>query len=229
VTAAFDELRAEFDQQAPEPRGRLRVSVPVVFGRLFVVPALGDFLKRHPQVSAELVLNDRYVNLVDDGFDLAIRVGIPADTSARGRKLADGRRILVAAPSYLKARGRPGVPKDLRGHDCLLHGDANAGAVWRFARGSGAHASVSVRGRFAANNSEAVLCMARGGLGLALLASWLVRDDLKRGRLVPLLEDFTTPPAPVVALSPPGRFASTTVRALIDHLALALARKLEQG
>jgi DNA-binding transcriptional LysR family regulator len=226
VLAAFDELKGEFEQQAPEPTGRVRLSVPVVFGRLFVVPAVADFLKRYPRVHAELIFNDRYVNLVEEGFDLAIRVGIPTDTSARGRKLADSRRVLVASPGYLKARGRPTLPKDLKDHECLVHGDANAARVWRFGRGAGSEVPVPVRGRLAANNSEAVLLMARAGLGLALLADWLVNEDLRRGRLVPLLEEFTAPPAPIYALSPPGRFATPTVRALTEHLAETLGSRL---
>lgn len=226
VLAAFDELSGDFAQRLAKPRGRVRLSVPVVFGRLFVVPAVGEFLKRHPDVSAELVMNDRYVNLVDEGFDLAIRVGIPTDTSARGRKLADSRRILVAAPAYLKGRPRPQIPADLREHECLVHGDANASMVWRFGKQGEKAIPIAVRGRFAANNSESVAMMARQGLGIALLADWLVADDIKRNRLVPLIEDFTAPPAPVYAITPPGRFSSPTVRALTDHLAAAIAARL---
>lgn len=227
VLSAFDELSAEFEERARAPRGRVRASIPVVFGRLFVVPAVGAFLKRYPEVSAELVMSDRYVNLVEEGFDLAIRVGVPMDTSARGRKLAESRRVLVAAPAYLKGRRRLRTPDDLREHECLLHGDANTPMTWRFGKDGERGVPVPVRGRFAANHSEAVALMARQGLGIALLADWLVADDLKRGRLISLLEDFAAPPAPVYALSPPGRFSSTTVRALIDHLAPAIAVQLK--
>ena len=223
VLAAFDAMTAEFQEESPEPYGRVRVSAPVVFGRLFVVPALADFLARFPRVSTELVMSDRYVNLVEEGFDFAIRVGVPADTSARGRKLAESRRLLVASPSYVKARGRPKTPADLREHQCLVHGDASGAGLWRFGRDSGADVPVTVRGRFAANNSEAVLHMARSGLGITLLADWLVNGEVKSGRLVPLLPHFVAPPAPVYALTPPGRFASATVRALTEHLALAIA------
>ena len=226
VLEAYDAMVAEFADADPVPRGRIRISVPVVFGRLFVVPALATFLARFPEVSAELVMSDRYVNLVEEGFDLAVRVGVPVDTSAQGRKLADSARVLVAAPSYLEAAGTPKLPSDLRDHECLLHGDANATTIWRFSRGRAQSSPVQVRGRFAANNSEAVLTMARRGLGIALLADWLVRDSLARGSLVGLLKKFSAPPAPIYALSPPGRFASTTIRALVDHLQAALTASL---
>jgi DNA-binding transcriptional LysR family regulator len=226
VLAAFDEMKEEVDEARPELSGRVRVSIPVVFGRVFLVPVVAEFLERHPMVHVELVFNDRYVNLVEEGFDLAVRVGVPADTSARGRKLADSRRVLVASPVYLRARPRPAVPRDLREHECLVHGDASQPTIWRFGRGSGPDQPMPVHGRVAANNSEAVLCMARRGLGVALLADWLVEADLKRGRLVPLLEEFTTPPAPIYVLSPPGRFPSSTARALIEHVAVALTPRL---
>lgn len=229
VLAAFDEMKGELEQRSPEPSGRIRLSIPVVFGRLFVVPAVAEFLRRHERVHAEILFNDRYVNLVEEGFDLAVRVGIPTDTSARGRKLADSRRVLVASPAYLKAHGKPKVPKDLKQHECLVHGEANAAMLWRFGRDGDTDVPVPVRGRVAANNSEAVLLVARRGLGIALLADWLVEGDLKRGRLVVLLDDFSAPPAPIYALTPPGRFASPTIGALTKHLALSLGPRLAAG
>ena len=228
VVAAFDELKGEFQDEGREPAGRVRISAPVVFGRLFLVPALGEFAARHTKVSLEVVFNDRYVNLVEEGFDLAVRVGVPSDTTARGRKLAEGRRVLVASPAYLKRHGLPKEPKDLKLHECLVHGEANAPAIWRFAAPSGAEIPISVRGRVAVNNSEAVLVLSRQGLGIALLAEWLVADDVAGGRLVALLEGFNAPPAPIYVLSPPGRFTSAAVRALSDHLAGALPSRLLQ-
>lgn len=223
VVATFDAMTLEMGQRDQEPRGRVRVSAAAVFGNRFVVPPVATFLRAHPKVEIELVLGDRYVNLVDEGFDLAVRVGVPTDTSARGRKLAEGPRRLVAAPAYLKVRGTPRVPKDLRDHDCLVHGDAHAPAIWRFGGTRGAETPVTVRGRVAVNNSEAVLLMARRGLGIALLADWLVASELARGQLVPLLDDFPAPPAPVYALTTAGRFVNPTVTALIDHLAAAVS------
>ena len=118
------------------------------------------------------------------------------------------------------------MPKDLKEHECLVHGDATVATVWRFGQAAGADLPVPVRGRFTANNSEAVLFLAQRGLGIALLADWLVTSDLKRGRLVPLLEGFAPPPAPIYALSPPGRFPSPTVNASTDHLAGLLGASL---
>jgi molybdate transport repressor ModE-like protein len=222
----FDGMTAELGQKSAEPHGRLRVSIPVVFGRLFVLPAVADYLKRHPEVSVDVVMSDRYVNLVEEGFDLAIRVGARLDTSAKGRKLADGRRVLVAAPAYLRARGVPREPAGLREHDCLVHAELDTRVVWRFGVAGGRTTPVSVRGRCSINNSEAVLQLACAGLGVALLAEWLVADELRRGRLVALLETFPTPPAPVFALTPPGPVASPLARSLSDHLALALRARL---
>ena len=226
VLAAFDRLSGELGARSELPSGTIRLSAPVVLGRLFVVPLLADFLAANERVRAELVLGDRYVNLVEEGFDLAIRVGIPTDTSARARKLAESRRVLVASPRYLDAHGRPKTPKDLVKHECLIHGEGNTALVWRFGRSAGKDVPVAVRGRFTANNSEAVLLLARRGLGIALLADWLVEDDLRRGRLVALLEDFSLPSAPVHALYPASQFASASVRALIDHLAASLPTRL---
>lgn len=226
LVAAFDALSREMKEQRAEPSGRLRISLPVVFGRLFVVGPIGTFLRRHKQLDVEILFSDRYTNLVDEGFDLAVRVGVPTDTSARGRKLGDSRRWLVASPGYVKAHGRPRAPSELKNHECLIHGDAGSTTMWRFGRAAGATQPVRVHGRIAANNSEAVLQLCRSGLGIALLADWLVAEDLARKRLLPLLRGYDAPPAPIYALTPPGRYPQLAVRMLIDHLAVELAAVL---
>lgn len=224
VLCAFDDLTHELQDRNPIPQGRVRMSLPVAFGRLFLVPLVIKFLKRHPQVEVEMVFNDRYVNLIEEGFDLAVRVGVPSDTSARGRKLAESHRCLVASPGYLRAHGRPRAPKDLLDHQCLIHGDASPPSIWRFSRGDEAAVPITVRGRASASSSEAVLHMARSGLGIALLADWLVEGDLKEKRLVQLLTRFAAPKAPIYALTPPGRYGTSAVRALVEHLSVSLLR-----
>ncbi len=220
LLAAYEEVSTELQERAPEPRGRLRVSVPTVFGRLHVVPHLATFMGRHRQLELELVFSDRYVNLVEEGIDVAIRVGLPADSSFRARKLGETRRHLVASPAYLKQHPAPRSPKELRHHACLLHTGLRTGDIWTFRRGSRL-VRAPVRGRFSANNSEALLAMARSGHGVALLAEWLVDTDLRGGRLVALLPEYEPPPAPIQALIPPGKHAPPRVRAFIDFLAEA--------
>ncbi|MDX2009590.1 MAG: LysR family transcriptional regulator [Myxococcaceae bacterium] len=229
VLASWDELVEQLQERTPEPVGRLRVSVPVVFGQRFVVPLVGAFVEANPRVDLQLVFGDRFVNLVDDGFDLAIRVGVSPDASFRVRKLADGGRSVVAAKRYLDARGWPKRPADLERHDCLIHSDAEPSVIWRFGTRGGDEVPVRVRGRVSVTTSEAALALAKQGLGIALLADWLVEPEVAAGRLVKLLERATTPPAPVYAVLPPGRYTPRLTRLFVDHLAAAFARTLGAG
>lgn len=225
VLSSFDSITGELREASPEPTGRIRLSLPVVFGRRFVVPIVVEFLNKFPKVEAELALNDRYVNLVEEGFDVAVRIGTPVDTSARARKLADTRRRVVASPGYVTTHGQPETPRDLSAHQCILFRNATADATWRFSHRRHAEAAVSVKGRTAADNSDAILQLARSGLGIALLADWLVEEDLRVGTLVSLLDEYDPPPAPIFALTPPGRYTTAPVRMLIEHLVSSLASK----
>lgn len=228
ILGLYDEVKAELREQSGALTGRLRVSVPVVFGRLHVVPHLAAFARLHPELELELAFDDRYVNLLAGGIDVAIRVGTPADSSFRARTLASTPRRLVASPSYLD-RAPPIVsPKDLSSHGCLLHTGLSSGARWSFRRRGRAHV-VPVRGRLAANNSEALCVMAREGLGVALLASWLVDEPIAVGQLVALLPEYEPPPAPIQALLLPGRWVHPRVRAFVDHMQHALAHAFGGG
>lgn len=222
LLSAYDALVEDVAERREELLGSVRVSVPVVYGRRYLAPLIGRFLARHPAVSVELVFGDRYVHLVEEGFDLAIRIGVPVESTERGRTLAEGPRRLVASPRYLAARGTPKHPKELEKHDCLVHTTEASKVVWRFTGPDGQLRLATVRGRATTNNSEAALELARQGLGIALLADWLVDDELRRGKLVPLLTGYTPPSAPVMALTPPGHRAPAHVRALVDHLAHGL-------
>jgi len=223
VLAAWDEAVGELRAEGDDPlRGRVRLSLPVVFGRLFVVPLVVDLLEAHPELEVEMVFGDRYVRLVDEGFDCAIRVGVPVDSSLRAHVLGASDRRLVASPDYLAAHGRPRAPRDLEAHQCLLHDALGPAVVWSFRQGDQTRRA-SVRGRVAANHSEATQEMARRGLGVCLLASWLVDPDIAAGRLEPLLEDWAAPRASIQALTPPGRHVAAPVRGLIDHLRAGLA------
>lgn len=230
ILEGFEEVSAQLQARQPELRGRLRVSLPVVFGQRHVVPALDGFLRRHEVLELELVFNDRYVNLLEEGFDVAIRVGAPVDSTLRARTLATTPRLLVAAPAYLKAAPPLRRPADLADHACLLHTGLGVGASWGFTGAqTGEVESARVTARCVANHSEAILCLARQGHGVALLASWLVDEALRAGELVALLagdlceQGWRASPAPVQALMPPGAFTHPRVRALVDHLVEALS------
>ncbi len=217
VIAAFDAGVAEVRRTAPTLRGRIRMSLPVVFGTRFIVPTLSKFARQHQEIELDLVFNDRYVSLIEEGFDLAIRVGLAVDSTLRSHALGTSPRRLVASPQYLRRHGFPENLRALEQHQCLVHTELGVHTVWNFANSGRTH-RVSVRGRISANNSEATLTMARRGMGICLLASWLVDKDLRAGRLLQLLEDFEPPPARVRALTPPGKHVAPRVRALIAHL-----------
>ncbi len=225
LLAAWAGAQAETRGEPRALAGRLRVSAPVVFGERFVAPIAPALLRSHPRLELELQLSDRYVDLVEEGVDLAIRVGTPVDSSYRARTLASTPRRLVAAPSYLERFGAPVRPAALTRHACLLHRGLNNRQTWVFTRAGRRHRA-DVTGRFAANNSAALLTVARAGGGVALLASWLVDPAIERGELVQLLPDYALPPAPIQALMASTRHVHPRVRLLVDALQLELRRAL---
>lgn len=228
ILGLYDDVKAELREQSGILRGRLRVSVPVVFGRLHVVPHLPVFATRHPELEIELSFDDRYVNLLAGGIDVAIRVGTPEDSTFRARTLASTSRRLVASPGYLERAPELRAPSDLTAHACLLHTGLSSGARWTFRRAGRAHAA-RVRGRLSANNSEALCTLACEGLGIARLASWLVDGPIAEGRLVPLLPEFELPSAPIQALLSPGRWVHPRVRAFVDHMHEAMSATFAEG
>ncbi|MEM9191403.1 MAG: LysR family transcriptional regulator [Myxococcota bacterium] len=217
VLNSYDNAVADLRQADPTLRGRIRMSLPVVFGRRFVVPQVTTFLQEHPHVELELIFSDRYVRIVEEGYDLALRVGIPVDSTLRAHPLGGSGRRLVASPTYLARHPMPNTPQDLEAHQCLVHTELSTRAAWSFTRDGKTH-RVSVGGRISANHSEASLVMAKAGLGVCLLASWLVDEDIASGSLVQLLADYEPPGARIQAITPPGRHVPPRVRALIEHL-----------
>jgi DNA-binding transcriptional LysR family regulator len=154
ILSAIDEAEQEFASRALEPSGRLRVTAPMSFGASHLAPQIALYAARNPRVSVELILNDRHVDLVEEGFDLAIRIGRLADSSLVAKKIGEMRLMACAAPSYLSARGRPQTPGDFADHECVLYSYASAGAVWNFT-GPAGRESVRVGGRVVCNNGEA--------------------------------------------------------------------------
>lgn len=214
-------LVAETEQSAAndaaEPRGLLRVSCSVAFGGSLLGDAIGAYLQRYPQVQVEIVLCERMVDLVDEGFDLAIRV---ADNIAPGlvaRPLTPIRFVACASPQYLQRRGHPAAPAELTGHDCLTFSDNDAQKEWRFSR-NGELNSIKVHGSFHGNNGNILCNAAAGGLGIVYQPSFLVHEQIRNGRLVRLLPDWEADTFWAYAVYPHRKFLLPKVRSFVDFM-----------
>ena len=217
ILSELQEMETTLSASRSEPSGRLRVSAPVLIGRLLIAPQLPAFLARHPLVDIDLLLIDRAVNLVEEDIAVAVRVGRLPDSSLVARRLAEIRMVVCAAPSYLARRGRPTTPADLRQHDCLVFSDTLGPIEWRFQSPKG-RISVKVRGRLCVNNLDSVVSAAIGGAGIARVPSWQVSTDMSAGRLEALLTHYERPAAPVHAVFQHSKVSSAKIRAFIDYL-----------
>ncbi|MNU54691.1 HTH-type transcriptional regulator DmlR [compost metagenome] len=212
-----DAEQAIADQGAP--RGRLRVSASLSHGRLCVVPLLGDFVARYPHILVDINLTDVVVDVAAGQADVAIRFGPLADSGLTARKLGETRRVIVASPAYLAARGTPRTPEDLHDHNCLNFNFRRVEPVWPFVR-EGREYSLSVRGAVEANNGETLGQLAAAGVGVTRVGAFSVADDVAAGRLVPLLEDFNPGDVENIhAVFVGGANTPARVRVFVDFLA----------
>ena len=217
VLADLAEADREASLQSQVPRGRLRVNAPMSFGIHHVAPTLAAYIERHPEVSVDLVLNDRIVDLVEEGYDLALRIGALADSSLVARQLGAVEMIACAAPAYLFRHGRPAHPRELADHRCLAYSYLQARDLWTFA-GPGGEATVKVAPRMWSNNGDAVAAAAVAGAGIIVQPDFIVRPALAAGRLERVLDGWHAATMPVHALYPRTRQVSLKVRTFIDHL-----------
>jgi len=208
VDAAERRVRGE----NAEPRGELTIAAPIVFGRLHVLPIVARILVRRPALTIRLSLADRMVNLVDEGVDVAVRIGDLADSSLVAVKLGAVSRILVASPAYLGERGAPKAPSELLQHDVIAFEGVDATDEWRFAAGE---KPVRVAARLAVNTADAAIAAAEAGMGITRALSYQVKASVLAGRLVPLLQEFAPPPVAVSAIHSARRIASANVAAFI--------------
>lgn len=204
-----------------EPQGTLRVTAPVSLGQQTLGPMVGRWLSAHPKVTLELSLSDRRVDLIEEGFDLAIRVGVLADSSMVARRLAPAPMVVAASPAYLAARGVPLVPDDLRAHDCLRY-EYSRTAGWRLTDG-GREVVIPVRGPLMANNGALLRDAAVAGLGLTMAPAFLLAAEIAAGRLVPVLRAHAPSTSAVWAVYPESRHLSTKVRSFVDAMAASFA------
>jgi DNA-binding transcriptional LysR family regulator len=205
-----------------ELKGRLRVAAPMSFGVRHLSPAVVEFLASHPELDVELDLNDRRVDLVSEGYDVAVRIGKLADSSLITRTLAPCRHVVCASPAYLATRGEPLVAEDLvtQAHDCLIYSNRPAAEQWRFRTGTQWHEMNVVARRFGVNNGDALRDAAITGLGLVLLPTFLVSDALASGKLQLVLSDYDFFDPSIHAVWPPNRQLSAKVRTFVDFLAV---------
>jgi len=222
VQAAHD-AESSFGAARTEVAGDLRVASPVSFGRELLVSRMPAFLARYPRLCVDLQLSDGFVSLVGEGIDLAFRVGVLTDDGVIARRVGTAHRVSVAAPAYLRRRGTPRRAEDLAHHDCILYTGLATGPVWPYRR-AGQVVNVPVAGRFRSNSSEAVRAATVAGLGIALSPAWLFADDLKAGRVVPLLPDHIPEPLPIHAICPPDRRASRKITACVEFFHDAFAQ-----
>lgn len=223
VLGEVDDLDARIRHGAQTLSGPVRVSAPVDLGRSIVSDVVAAFAAEHPAISVELSLSDGYVDIVGEGFDIALRFGAVTDSTLRIRSLGQFQRIVCAAPAYIAAHGAPAKPGDLAGHNCLvMRFGRTLDNVWRFGSGK-AQQAVTVRGNKTVNDGWLVRQWALAGQGIILKSELDVAGDLKAGRLVALLEEYLPPPNPLQMMFPPGRAQPRRVRALAEAISAALA------
>jgi DNA-binding transcriptional LysR family regulator len=223
LLADLDEAEQEASHAAVVPRGTVRLTTSVNFGVRQVAPVIAGFMARHPDVSFDVSLSDRVVDLVEEGFDLAIRIGDPGAGSLVARKLGETRLVPCASPAYLAAHGSPASPEDLASHECFTYEYVSPRNVWRFRGPDGEERTVRVNGPLHSNNGDLLAEVAARGAGIVFEPAFIVGPDVRAGRLVPLLQDFEPAPVPIYALYPSRKHLSAKVRLFVDYLAESLA------
>jgi DNA-binding transcriptional LysR family regulator len=223
IMAEGEAVEAETAAQSVIPRGLVRLAAPVSFGLLHMADILPDFLARYPEVTLDLNLADHRVDLVAEGYDLAVRIAQLPDSSLLARKLCDMRIMLVGSPRYFEAFGRPERPRDLAQHRCFTYANVESPDLWRFANAAGEDESVTVAGPMRVNSSESLSASLRAGLGVALQPEFICWRDLKEGRLETAMCEWRPPTPALHIVSPPGRLRPARVKVLMDFLAERLA------
>jgi DNA-binding transcriptional LysR family regulator len=203
--------------------GKLRVSTSVCFGRLHVIPNLSAFLAEHPDLDIDLVLDDRNVDLVNEGIDVALRMGAMPDSHMTARRIGEGRRVVVATPAYLQRHGTPTSPGELISHQAVIYTRGGGGESWTFRKAS-AEVSVVLQGRLKVTAAEGLREAVNCDMGLAVALEWAFSPELRSGKVVAILEDWALPPDNLSAVYPTGRLASTKARAFVSFVERFMTR-----
>ena len=218
LLAELEEAERALTRDHGEPRGSLRLNAPMSFGTMHLGPAIADFMADHPHLRIELLLDDRFVDPIAEGFDLVVRIAVPDETTTLvDHRIAEVRRVVCAAPAYLGQTGTPRHPDDLAGRPVLHYGNSAPGSGWRLTGPEGV-VTVPVETLLCSNNAEVLRDAAVRGLGLALLPTFIAGAELQAGRLVTVMEPWCAAPLTLQAVYPPSRHLSSGVRVLTDFL-----------
>ena len=218
LLADLDEAEQAAGGVGAAPRGTLKLTAPITYGVRVLAPRLASFTARYPDVRLDIELSDRAVDLVDEGFDLAVRIGAIRNPNLVARRVGETRLVCCASPAYLAAHGTPATPADLARHACLTYEYAPVRSQWRFVDANGAEQIAKVAGPMHGNNGEMLAALAAQGAGVTLEPDFIVEPLIASGRLVPILAGYEVPPIPIHAAYPSRRHLSAKVRAFIDHL-----------
>ncbi|WP_119678949.1 LysR family transcriptional regulator [Indioceanicola profundi] len=219
ILADLEDAERSVTDEHAAPRGVLKIAAPMSFGFRHLGGALCDFMSRYPEVEVDMELSDRFVDLVEEGYDLAVRIGRLKDSSLIARRICPARMVVCASPDYFKRRGRPGIPQDLTNHDCLIYtGSQRDEWTFRAKPGSNELVHIKVNGRIKANNGDVLRQAAAGGCGIVIMPTFIVGEDLTAGRLAPCLLDHMVEPSAVHCVYPANRHLSPKVRAFVDFM-----------
>jgi DNA-binding transcriptional LysR family regulator len=210
------EMESEVSDLQNRPTGTLRVNAPMAFGQLYLLPLTIQFRRKYPDLAIDLSLNDRYIDLVQEGFDVAINFGELEDSQLVARHVGSSAHICVASPAYLADRGRPAAPSNLKSHNCITY-TYTFGNEWRFDGPEGAQA-IRVFGDFRANSGLTIRAAALEGIGIANVPAFLVREDIETGRLIQVLGEFGPSPVKISAVYPSARLVSRKVKLFVDYM-----------
>ncbi|MDR3513725.1 MAG: LysR family transcriptional regulator [Caulobacteraceae bacterium] len=225
MVAEAEAAEADAAAQSATPRGVVRLAAPMSFGLRKVAPILPDFLERYPEVSVDLHLSDALVDVIGDGFDVALRIGVLPDSSLRARQLCPVRRVVVGAPAYFQRRGRPTHPAHLADHACIGYAYLATPDVWRFFKADGEEAAVRPAGPMRTNNADAMMPALLAGLAIAVQPDFVVAEALASGALEAVMTDWSMRDGSLHLVTPPGEPRPARVEALVDFLARGLSAR----
>lgn len=227
VLADLESAEREAVGETAMPQGHLSITASVTFGRSALAPVICGFLNKYPRVSVSVLLLDRVVNLVEEGIDVAVRIGALPDSSLMAKRIGAVHRILVASPAYLAARGMPASPVDLRHHSVIAFTGLMPQREWRYQDGQKIR-SLAMHPTFEINDAVAAIDAATLGHGITIALSYMVGAQIRAGKLVPILQGFTLPPQPVHLVYPQARLVAPKIRAFMNHAAPRLKTAIEE-